>query len=469
MNQIVIDPVTRIEGHAKITINIADDGIVDEARLHVTQFRGFEKFCEGRLYSEMPSLTARTCGICPISHLISASKACDELLAVKIPNSAINIRKILNLAQIFQSHSLNFFHLSSADLVYGMDAPKEQRNIFNLMKTNPDMAKRGIKLRAFGQSIIEKIAGKRIHPSSIIPGGMSHSLDSDIKDEILSNLPEYYDMVNDTYVWFKDNLHRFKDEIAYFGNFDSLFLSIVGDDDNLDFYDGNIKITDSNGNIVAQNLDYRDYSSFIAEHSLDDNYLKAPYYKPLGVDDGMYRVGALARLNNISKIDTPRADKMLEEFKSLSTKAVNSSFYYHYARLIEMMHSIEKIDELLREDETMSSRVKAKADINVLHGIGASEAPRGTLFHDYRVDENGVIKKVNLIIATGNNAFAMNKSITQVAKNFLDKELRDGDLNRVEAVIRAYDPCLSCSTHAMGISGIALEVVENGVKRYIKR
>jgi NAD-reducing hydrogenase large subunit len=469
MKQIVIDPVTRIEGHAKITINIDDNGMVDDAKLHVTQFRGFEKFCEGKLYTEMPSLTARTCGICPISHLVSSSKACDELLAVKVPTTAVNIRKIVNLAQIFQSHSLNFFHLSSADLVYGMDAPKEQRNIFNLMKTHPDMAKDGIRLRAFGQSIIERIAGKRIHPSSIIPGGVTDPISKETKEEILKELPEYYDKVDATYKWLKDNLGRFKDEIEYFGKFDSLFLSLVGSEDNLDFYDGTIKVTDSDGNIVASGLDYRDYDSFIAEHVLDDNYLKAPYFKPYGLEKGLYRVGPLARLNNITNIDTPRANEMLSEFKNLSSKAVTSAFYYHFARLVEMMHSLEKIQELLSLESITDTKVQAIASINELRGVGASEAPRGTLFHDYRVDQNGVIQKVNMIIATGNNAFAMNSSITQVAKKFLDKELRDGDLNRVEAVIRAYDPCLSCSTHAMGISGIAVEVCQNGVSKIISR
>jgi NAD-reducing hydrogenase large subunit len=469
MKKIVIDPVTRIEGHAKITINMSDDGYVDEAKLHVTQFRGFEKFCEGRLYSEMPSITARTCGICPISHLIASSKACDELLAVKVPQNAIAIREILNLAQIFQSHSLNFFHLSSADLMYGMDAPKESRNIFNLIKTHPEFAKNGVRLRAFGQSIIEKITGKRIHPSTIVPGGVSSPITSDIRDDILAQLPEYYDIVDTTYNWFKDNLHRFKDEIEYFGNFNSLFLSLVGDNDSLDFYDGTIKITDSNGATIAKDIEYKEYQDIIAEHSLDDNYLKAPYYKPFGIEDGIYRVGALARLNNVSHIDTNRANSMLCEFKSLSNRAVNSSFYYHFARLVEMMHSIEKIDKLLRDDNITSTKIRAKADINELRGVGASEAPRGTLFHDYRVDKNGIIKKANLIIATGNNAYAMNKSITQVAQKFLDNELRDGDLNRVEAVIRAYDPCLSCSTHALGISGISLEVVQNGEIKAIKR
>lgn len=458
MKQIIIDPVTRIEGHSKITINIDGENI--DARLHITQFRGFEKFCEGKLYTQMPSLTARTCGICPISHQVSSSKANDELLAITVPTTAVNIRKIVNLAQILQSHSLNLYHLSSADLVYGFDAPKEQRSIFNLIKTHPDIATRGVKLRGFGQSIIERIAGKRIHPDYIIAGGVSSPISSDTKNEILQELPQYYDIVKDTFEWLKNSLYKFSEEIEYFGNFNSLFLSLVGDGGKLDFYDGSIKITDSDQNIVAQNLDYRDYKSYIDEYAYDDNYLKAPFYKPYGVEGGMYRVGPLARLNNISYIDTPKANEMLGFFRSLSTKAVNSSFYYHIARVVEMMHCIEKIDELLRYDDITSINIKAKADINRLHAVGASEAPRGILFHDYEVDKYGVLQKVNLIIATGNNIMAMNKSLTQVAKRFLSSEPTDGELNRVEAIIRAYDPCLSCSTHSFGMPSYSIEIVQ---------
>jgi NAD-reducing hydrogenase large subunit len=459
-NTIVIDPVTRIEGHAKITIDLNDKGAVDDARIHVTQYRGFEKICEGRPYTEMPSLTARTCGICPVSHVIASVKACDSLLAVHPPKAARNIRKIINLAQIIQSHALNFYHLSSPDFVYGFDASKEDRNIFKLMQTHPDMAKDGVKLRAFGQKIIESLGGKRIHPEWIVPGGVSHKLTLEQKNDILSQIPQAIDIAKRSLKCFVDNLHKFKKEIDSFANFPSLFMSIVNSKGSLEHYDGNLKFIDSEGNTIQDNIKPWMYKDYIGEAVENDSYLKSPYYKPLGYEDGMYRVGALARLNIANSCGTPLADKEFERFKNINSgKPVLNSFYYHYARLIEIIYSIERIEELLKDEDSLSDNVRAHAQINRIEATGCSEAPRGTLFHDYSVTNDGIITGVNLIIATGNNNLAMNAGITQVAKKFLDsKNITDGALNRVEAVIRCFDPCLSCSTHALGIVSSNIEI-----------
>ncbi len=465
MSTLTIDPVTRIEGHAKISIETDNDKVTD-AKLHVTQYRGFEKICQGRPYTEMPSLTARTCGICPVSHLIASAKACDELLAVRPPKAGRNLRRIINLAQLLQSHTLNFYHLSAPDLVYGMDAAKEDRNIFKMMQTHPQMAKEGIALRAFGQSIIEKLGGKRIHPSYIVPGGVSHALDSDTKQEILAQLPEAMERTQKALTFFKEALPRFQDEIAHFGNFDSMYMAMVNKKGQLEHYDGFLRFMDAGGNIVADGVEPRFYKDYIGEAVEGDSYLKSPYYKPLGYPRGMYRVGPLARLNVADSCGTPEADKHLADFKALGGgKPVKASFYYHYARLIEMIYAIEKIEELLRKDSTADEHVRSHADINRLHGVGCSEAPRGTLFHDYSVDKNGLIQKLNLIIATGNNNLAMNAAVKQVAQRFVDPaDVTDGDLNRVEAVIRSFDPCLSCSTHALGIISNQIEITDKNGK-----
>lgn len=458
--KIVIDPVTRIEGHAKITIDLNEQGAVDDAKIHVTQYRGFEKMCEGRPYSEMPALTARTCGICPVSHAISSTKACDNLMAVRPPKGGRNLRRIINLAQIVQSHALNFYHLSSPDFVYGFDAAKEDRNIFKLMQTHPDMAKDGIKLRAFGQKIIEELGGKRIHPTWIVPGGVSHTITNEQRQNILSQLPEAMEIAQKTLKYFTDNLHRFQKEIDTFASFPSLFMSIVNKKGKLEHYDGFLKFIDANGNVLEEGIDPRFYKDYIGEAVEKDSYLKSPYYKPLGYPEGMYRVGPLARLNVADSCGTHLADKEFERFKNLNSgKPVLNSFYYHYARIIEIIYGIERIEELLNEDETMSQNVRAHADINRNQGVGCSEAPRGTLFHDYSVTNDGIITGVNLIIATGNNNLAMNAGIKQVAKEFVDgSNITDGALNRVEAVIRCFDPCLSCSTHAMGIVSSKVEI-----------
>ncbi len=221
---IVIDPVTRIEGHAKITLHLNDEGRVDDARFHVTQFRGFEKFCEGRPFSEMPSLMARICGICPVSHLIASAKACDALLAVRIPPTADKLRRIFGLAQVVQSHALSFFHLSSPDLLLGMDADPAKSNIFGVFEQKPELARDGIRLRQFGQQIIERLGGKRIHPAWVVPGGVSEPLSELDRDAILSGVPEALRITERALAWFKGIIESFRDEIASFGNFPTLFL-----------------------------------------------------------------------------------------------------------------------------------------------------------------------------------------------------------------------------------------------------
>jgi NAD-reducing hydrogenase large subunit len=466
MKTIIIDPVTRIEGHAKITIDLSEDKKVEDARLHVTQFRGFEKFCEGKIYTDMPALTARTCGICPVSHVIASSKACDTLLSVTPPKAAINIRKIVNLAQLIQSHTLNFYHLSSPDFVYGFDAPKEDRNIFKLMQTHPQMAKDGIALRAFGQKIIEALAGKRIHPTGIIPGGVSNVLKKETQEKLLQEIPQAMEIAQNTLKYFKENLHKFQKEIDSFASFPSLFMAIVGEDGSLEHYDGVLRFIDSEGNILEEAIDPQNYLEFIGEAVEDDSYLKSPYYKPLGYPKGIYRVGALARLNVASKCGTPLADEELKSFKALGQgKPVQNSFYYHYARIIEIIYGLEKIEQLLRDEDTLSENILARGKINTSRAVGCSEAPRGTLFHDYQVDHNGIIEKVNLIIATGNNNLAMNAGVKQVAQAFIDPaNVTDGALNRVEAVIRCFDPCLSCSTHALGILSSQIELRDHNKK-----
>ncbi|WP_310441623.1 Ni/Fe hydrogenase subunit alpha [Sulfurimonas sp.] len=466
---IIIDPVTRIEGHAKITIDLDCDGKVEDAKIHVTQYRGFEKFCEGRLYTEMPALTARTCGICPVSHVIASTKALDEILAITPPQAGVNIRKIINLAQLLQSHTLNFFHLSSPDFIYGFDAPKEDRNIFKMMQTHPQMAKDGINLRAFGQKIIEELGGKRIHPTGIVAGGVAHKIELSQKENILSQIPDMMKIAKGALEFFKTNLHKFQKEIDSFASFPSLFMALTNDEGTLEHYDGYLRFIDSEGNILKDKIDPQDYKDYIGEAVEDESYLKSPYYKPLGYEKGMYRVGALARLNIASKCGTPLADEELKNFKALNNaKPVLNSFYYHYARLIEMIYAIEKIEKLLNDDETMSEDVKTTAKISKSRGVGCSEAPRGTLFHDYQVNKDGIVTAVNLIIATGNNNLAMNAGVKQTAQMFVDgNNITDGALNRVEAVIRCFDPCLSCSTHALGIVSSKIEIRDHN-KNIIK-
>jgi len=454
---ILIDPVTRIEGHSKITIHLSDDGEVQDAQFHVTQFRGFEKFCEGRPFSEMPALTGRTCGICPVSHLMASSKACDALLAVTIPPTAANLRRIMNLAQIVQSHALSFFHLSSPDLLFGMDADPAKRNIIGVIESHPSLGRDGIALRKFGQEIIQMLGGKRIHPAWSVPGGVSSPLSVEQRDQMLKMIPDALAISQRTLTWFKSVLEQFREEIRTFGNFPSLFMGLVTPevpgkhDAALDHYDGVLRFVDASPNIVADQIDPAKYGDYIAEAVEPFSYLKSPYFKSLGYPEGIYRVGPLARLNIIDRCGTPLADNEWTEFRALRRGVILSSFHQHYARLIEILYGIERLEQLLTDPDILDKNVRAIARPSRSEGIGVSEAPRGTLMHHYKIDDNGLITWVNMIIATGHNNLAMNRSVKQVAQHYVKSaHLQEGMLNRVEAVIRTYDPCLSCSTHALG-------------------
>lgn len=457
---ITIDPVTRIEGHAKITIHLDDTGQVADAFFHVTQFRGFEKLCEGRPFYEMPSLMARICGICPVSHLMASAKACDALLAVTIPETGANLRRIMNLAQVVQSHALSFFYLSAPDLLLGMDADPAHRNLFGMAQDHPQLARDGIHMRKFGQEIIELLGGKRIHPAWVVPGGVSAPLSAQARDQILNMIPAAQAVALRTLDWFKGVVDSFNEEIRTFANFPSLFMGLVDKDDgSLALYDGNLRIVDASGRIVADGLDPTRYQDYIAEAVEPWTYLKFPYYKSLGYPDGIYRVGPLARLNLIDRCGTPLADQAWAEFRNLERGAVLSSFHFHYARLVEILYGVERMEQLLTLPSITDGHVRAHASPNRNEGIGVSEAPRGTLMHHYTIDSNGLITNADLIIATGHNNLAMNQGVRQVARHFVHgNKLDEAMLNRVEAVIRTFDPCLSCSTHAIGQMPMVVEL-----------
>ncbi|MEG4086739.1 Ni/Fe hydrogenase subunit alpha [Microcoleus sp. POL10_C6] len=465
MKTVVIDPVTRIEGHAKISIFLDEAGEVSDARFHVVEYRGFEKFCEGRPFTDMAGITARICGICPVSHLLASSKTGDKILAVKIPIAAEKLRRLMNLAQITQSHALSFFHLSSPDFLLGWDSDPAKRNVFGLIEANPDLARAGIRLRQFGQNIIELLGARKIHSAWTVPGGVRSPLSEESRQWICDRLPESLATINLALGLFKGMIDgQLKDEVNIFGEFPSLFMGLVGKDGEWEHYGGHLRFTDSQGNIIADNLSEDNYQEFLGEAVEKWSYLKFPYYQPLGYPDGIYRVGPLARLNVCNYIGTEAADRELNEFRDRSGGVATSSFLYHYARLIEILACLEKIQALMDDPDILSNRIRAHGGVNQLEAIGVSEAPRGTLFHHYKVDENGLIEKVNLIIATGQNNLAMNKTVAQIAKQYIHgnsngNEIPEGLLNRVEAGIRCFDPCLSCSTHAAGQMPLHVQLV----------
>ena len=458
--QLTIEPITRIEGHGKITITLDPDGQVADARLHVTQFRGFEKFCEGRPYTEMPSLVERICGICPISHSLASGKACDAILGVKVPAAAVKLRRLLNCGEFIQSHALSYFYLSSPDLLLGMDADPAQRNILGLLTAHPSFARDGIRLRQIGQKVIEAFAGKRIHPSWVVPGGVNAPLGAEHRDVLRGLVPEAVDITQRALGGLKKSFGQFKEEIRTFANFPTLFMGLVNEEGNLEHVAGRLRILDAKGRVVNE-VSPDCYQEVIGEAAESHSYLKSPYYAPLGYPEGIYRVGPAARLNVCSGCGTPLADQEWAEFRDLERGPVLSSFHNHYARLIEILFCLETMDRLLQDPEILSGRIRSMAQPNYAEGIGVVEAPRGTLVHHYRVDEHGLLTWANMIVATGHNSLAMNRGLLQVARRFLDGTvLTDAAANRIQAVIRAFDPCLSCSTHALGRSLPLIEVLD---------
>ncbi|MEI7742785.1 MAG: Ni/Fe hydrogenase subunit alpha [Chloroflexota bacterium] len=460
---ITIDPVTRIEGHSKITIQLDDRGEVVDAHFHVTQFRGFERITQGRPVHEMPALMARICGICPVSHLIASSKAVDDIMAVEPTPTGADLRRVINLGQIVQSNALSFFHLSSPDLLFGFDADPAIRNIVGVAQANPGLARDGIGLRKWGQQIIEWLGGKRIHPTGIVPGGVSFVLTAEVRDRILAGVPEAIAATERAIAWYKSDMLKWEEEAATFGNFRSAFMGLVDREGNVDHYGGWIRVIDADGHHLADKIDPKTFNDYIGEAVEPWSYLKTTYWKPMGYPDGIYRVGPLARLNVAERCGTPRADEELEKFRWRVGRVAGSSFHYHYARLIDTLHAIERIEQLLRGPDILDKHTQSTAGINRNEGIGVSEAPRGTLMHHYKVDDDGLVEWANLVIATGHNNAAMNRAVLQVARKHVKADrLEESMLNRVEAVIRCYDPCLSCSTHALGQMALRVQLLAPG-------
>jgi len=458
--KITISPVTRIEGHAKITIYLDDAGKVNKSFFHVEQFRGFEKFCEGRMFYEMPQITPRTCGICPVSHHLASVKACDVIAGTTPTPAAHKLRELMHMGQIIQSHGMHFFELAGPDFILGFDADPKIRHIGGIVQVNADLAIKAVKLRAFGQEIIRKLGERRVHPIYGVPGGVTKPLQPADRDWILSEVDAHIKTGQIGIEFFKDWMMKNADTVNDFAVFPSAYMGLVQDDGALELYHGTLRIVDADGQILEE-FDPSQYLDYIAEHVNPYTYLKAPYYKELGYPEGTYRVGPLGRLNTASHINTPIAQGEMKIWKSLNGGApLEGTLYFHYARLIELVHALERAMELMDAPDILSTDVINPQGMITGEGVGVLEAPRGTLFHHYWTDNNGVIKKVNMIVATAGNAWAMNHSVNLVAKRYVDgNNLTEGMLNRVEAAIRAHDPCLSCSTHAMGQMPIHIELV----------
>ena len=464
LRRVAIDPLSRVEGHGKVTLLLDENDRIQQVRLHIVEFRGFEKFIEGRPYWEVPVMVQRLCGICPVSHLLAATKAMDMMLGVQLTPTAEKLRRLLHYGQILQSHALHFFHLASPDLLFGFDTEVERRNLVAVAAAHPDIARQGVLLRKYGQEVIRHVGGKRVHGTGAVPGGVNKALTADERETLRAEIDTVIGWSAQAVALVR-NLHLTQAALFdHFAAFRSGFMSLVGADGALDLYDGRLRARDADGGLIFDGVDPGRYWDVLTEEVRPWSYMKFPYIKTLGPEQGWYKVGPLARLQNCDRLPTARAEAARGEFIAHGSGApLHATLAYHWARMIEMLMAAEMIGALLDDDDIVGTDLMATIDParRTERGVGVIEAPRGTLIHHYRVNDDDQVVRANLIVSTTHNNQAMNEAIREVARRELDgRRLTEALLNRVEVAIRAFDPCLSCATHALGRMPLALELVD---------
>jgi len=465
LRRIAIDPVTRVEGHGKVTILLDDANKIHQVRLHVVEFRGFEAFIEGRPYWEVPVMVQRLCGICPVSHQLAAVKAMDAIAGYStLTPSAEKLRRLMHYGQILQSHAVHFFHLASPDLLLGFDSEPTRRNIVGVAADYPEIARQGVLLRKFGQEVIRHTAGKRIHGTGAIPGGVNKTLTSGEREEMRRDIDQMISWARDA-VRMVEKLHATNpDFFNRFGEFRSSMMGLVDERGAMDLYHGGLRALDADGNAIFDHVDYETYQDVLQEDVKPWSYMKFPHIKALGAAKGWYKVGPLARVQNCDFIPTELAEAERKIFMALGGgKPSHGTLLFHWARMIEALHAAETIRDLLDDSDITGSDLMADRGERKDEAFGVIEAPRGTLFHHYRVGADDLVTYCNLIVSTTSNNQAMNEAIRSVATQYLDgQEITEGLLNHIEVAIRAYDPCLSCATHAIGQMPLEVDLVDAG-------
>ncbi len=468
LRRVAIDPLSRVEGHGKVTLLLDEHQRVRQARLHIVEFRGFEAFVCGRPYWEVPVMVQRLCGICPVSHHLAASKAIDAALGLRaVPPAAEAQRRLMHYGQILQSHALHFFHLSSPDLLFGFDSEVGRRHVLAVAAEYPEVARQGVLLRRFGQEVIRVTAGKRVHGTGSVPGGVNRALPRDERDVLAAQLPQVLDWCEQA-VDLVQRLHE-ADAALYdgFGAVPAALFSLLRDDGALELYDGRITMRDAQGRVTVSGHEPADYLDLVDEAVRPWSYMKFPYLRALGADDGWYRVGPLARVQNCEFIATPRAEARRLQFRARARTGEpvqHGTLATHWARMIEMLHAAEVIGEILAGDAVLASELVAEPPVRRLRGadregVGVIEAPRGTLIHHYRIGDDDLVTWCNLIVSTTHNNQAMHETVRAVAERYFDgREVTEGLLNHIEVAIRAFDPCLSCATHAVGSMPLLVQV-----------
>ena len=463
LRRVAIDPVSRVEGHGKVTLLLDENDRVHQVRLHIVEFRGFEKFVQGRPYWEAPVMVQRLCGICPVSHHIAASKAMDMIVGATLTPTAEKVRRLMHYGQMLQSHALHFFHLSAPDLLLGFDSDVAKRNIAGIAAAYPEIARQGVLLRKYGQEVIRITAGKRIHGTGSIPGGVNKNVNIEERDYLLKDIEQITSWSRDALMLARQLFEQNMDFFNTFGRFKTHTLNLVREDGALDLYHGGLRARDVNGDTLFDHYDYSHYWDVIFEDVKPWSYMKFPFLRRLGPEHGWYRVGPLSRVTQCDFIPTPLAEQARKEFLAFNGGSMaGATLGFHWARMVEMLHAAELIQELLHDPDLQGNDLVSKGQRQE-RGVGVIEAPRGTLIHHYKVDEHDQITRCNLIVSTTHNNQAMNEAIRQVARQYIDgRKLTEGLLNHIEVAIRAFDPCLSCATHALGKMPLEVELLDAG-------
>ncbi|MEW5768645.1 MAG: Ni/Fe hydrogenase subunit alpha [bacterium] len=462
-------PVSRIEGHAKITVQLDDQGNVADSRVNVVELRGFEKFCIGRPVEELPRITPRICGVCPWAHHLASAKATDAVFGVDIPQAAKKIRELAYMAHFIHSHTLHFFILSGPDFVMGPDADYAVRNVIGVVGKVPDIAKQVVRIRYTGQMMTQIMAGKAIHPDAACPGGWSKPISAEERTQLKEMANQCLEFAKFSIDFAKKNIFpTYLDTVKTLGVIETGFLGTISDGGAMNFYDGKLRMMNKDGSY--EDFGVADYLDYIAEHVEPWSYLKFPYWKKAGgfsmdLDNpvGIYRVNSLARVNVVDKITTPLAQAELEEFRSSFGRPAQLTLLHHWARLIELLYAAERAIELLADPDITSIDIRKKVTPRVARGVAVVEAPRGTLIHDYTTDDEGMVTAVNIIVGTTHNNAPINMSVKQAAKSLIKNGQYDqGICNRLEMAIRAYDPCFSCATHNLdGTMAVKVDILDH--------
>jgi len=469
MKTITIDPVTRIEGHARVQLDVDDSGALKNATLIVNELRGFERILVGMEADRMPLVTARICGVCPTAHHIAAVKAMENALGVDPPPAAKRLRELLYMGHMIHSHALSLFVLAGPDLFFGVNGDPAERNIVGIVKANPNVATKALRLRSLGQKVNEIVGGRGIHPVTAVVGGMTFEMGGETQNNLQKMVDEIYGLVMELKPVVKSLLEKFvaaqpsvpqalTDPTWYMGTVRNGKLSL---------YDGTVRVVNEAGAVQAE-FSSAEYDKHLVEKALSWSYMK-PVYAVSGGRENVYRVGTLARINCADAMETPVAQEELENFRKRFGKPCHATVRYIFARLIELIYCAEKAKALMADPDIKGEK-RVPVTYRAARGVGHVEAPRGTLYHDYEIDAKGIVRSANLLVATQQNYAAINTSIGQTAGLFIRDAKDDMLLNAVEFSMRCYDPCLSCATHALGRMPLSIEVIQDGaVTRRIRR